>query len=289
MVFPKMPERILFDDLANENLERHKCGHKKTYDCLIAPTTHLLKTFGGKRMVEVCPDDFWTYHVPKFRKLTPNRSLNHDKKIFVQILFIAYRRGLIKVPPIKIPWPDHKKDVGRELSDTEIESLFKAAMREDIKLQMRIALLAGMRLGEIMKLEWKWIDLIRGIISLPSVATKTRRGREFPIAETLREDLCALRKLNRTNFVFPNRFNKSKPTLENKWIWNITRAVAKVKCRFHDLRHTAATRKIRAGIPMAIVAQEMGMSESVLKRIYLHLNVEDLRKSANAVQLPRVA
>lgn len=54
----------------------------------------------------------------------------------------------------------------------------------------------------------------------------------------------------------------------------------------HSLRHTYATRLLRAGEPMAKVSRLLG-HESVKTTvdIYGHLNIEDLRQTAEKVTL----
>jgi integrase len=44
--------------------------------------------------------------------------------------------------------------------------------------------------------------------------------------------------------------------------WKNVRDVADVKCRFHDLRHSAVTRLLEAGVSFPIVASLMGWSPS---------------------------
>lgn len=57
-------------------------------------------------------------------------------------------------------------------------------------------------------------------------------------------------------------------------------ALGGVNCRFHDLRHTAATRKLRSGASIHMVSLVLGMSVKILTSIYQHLTVEDLRATA---------
>ena len=51
-----------------------------------------------------------------------------------------------------------------------------------------------------------------------------------------------------------------KPIGSWKEAWEKARADAKVRCRFHDLRHTGCTRMLEAGVPFQVVAELMGWS-----------------------------
>jgi integrase len=285
-----MARRVLFSDLADEVLEeiRLRC-RPRTYDVAIAPIRYLKETFRGVLAKNVLPDDFYSMHVPRMNRIKPGLNLNTQRKHFIQILFRAYRQGLIKTPPLKIPKPSKPKDVGRELTDDEIVRIFKACKSQDLKFQIKIALLTGMRLREILHLKWESLDLKSCTMFLPCDSTKTGKSRFFPFSFDLFPEFERRSKKSHPVYVFPMPSDLNRPQNDIGHLWERTLKRAGVKCRFHDLRHTAATRKIRAGNSLVIVSREMGMRVEVLEKIYTHLNVEDLRKSADSVRLPVVA
>ena len=59
-----------------------------------------------------------------------------------------------------------------------------------------------------------------------------------------------------------------------------------LKCRFHDLRHTAVTRLLEAGIPYPVVASMMGWSAATAIRMakrYGHIGSQALREAADVL------
>jgi len=59
-----------------------------------------------------------------------------------------------------------------------------------------------------------------------------------------------------------------------------------LKCRFHDLRHTAVTRLLEAGIPFWVVASMMGWSAATAIRMakrYGHIGSQALREATDAL------
>jgi integrase len=73
--------------------------------------------------------------------------------------------------------------------------------------------------------------------------------------------------------------NKNKST-EKK------RKADSLKCRFHDLRHTAVTRLLEAGIPYPVVASMMGWSAATAIRMakrYGHIGSHALREAAEVL------
>jgi integrase len=61
--------------------------------------------------------------------------------------------------------------------------------------------------------------------------------------------------------------------------------------RFHDLRHTAVSRMIAAGIPLPIIAKIVGWSTGTMAKMaarYGHFGIEELRVAVEAISTPRI-
>ena len=59
-----------------------------------------------------------------------------------------------------------------------------------------------------------------------------------------------------------------------------------LECRMHDLRHTAVTRMIKAGIPIPIIAQLVGWSTSTMVTMtarYGHYSMDTLRRAVETI------
>jgi integrase len=57
-------------------------------------------------------------------------------------------------------------------------------------------------------------------------------------------------------------------------------------CRFHDLRHTAVSRMLNAGVPIAKVAKIAGWSTATMVRMaarYGHFTLEELRGAVDSI------
>lgn len=62
--------------------------------------------------------------------------------------------------------------------------------------------------------------------------------------------------------------------------------VAPLNCRFHDLRHTAVSRMLNAGVPLAKVAKIVGWSAStmvLMAKRYGHFSLNELRSAVESV------
>jgi integrase len=114
-----------------------------------------------------------------------------------------------------------------------------------------------------------------------------------------------------TDYVFPAKDFKVEEAgiSKAKMFWNPEKPVGEVKeawegakeragkalrgdkapplvCRFHDLRHTAVSRMVEAGVPLTVVAKIVGWSASTLAKMvlrYSHFQVDTLRDSMEKI------
>lgn len=144
---------------------------------------------------------------------------------------------------------------------TEIDNFFPY-----LRPLVTTALQTGMRRGEILNLKWSNVDFEYGFIEL--LETKSGTSRKIPISNTLKQEL---KKMSRDNeYVFINK-NTLKPYTD---IHNSFRTIlkkAKIEnFRFHDLRHTVATRLVEKGIDLVVVKEILGHSKIETTMRYAH-------------------
>lgn len=202
------------------------------------------------------------------------------------------------------PWPKvrkqaERKDVGQALSPDEEQRLLEAAQKKKrwqlASVIIRVALLTGMRSGEIIQLTWGQIDFTKRIITVGKAKTDRGTGRQIP----MNRDLFLLlsihaewftRKFGKTlpeHFLFPygkpQPTDPTRPTTSMKTVWTSIREEAQVECRLHDLRHTALTKMAEAGVPESTMLALAGhMSRAMLER-YSHIRIQAKREAVEAL------
>jgi integrase len=215
-------------------------------------------------------------------------------------------------------------DIGIELSQTQQNALLEACSLSESRLLYPMVVLVletGARSGTIKGLTWGKVDFIGRGLRWGKDKTKAGTGRTIPISSRALAalEMWAANFPNRkpTHYVFPREIyqqrkdgdtttnpcttNPNLPvtsvqhsfeTAKQRATWILagrpesTNSIEPLKCRFHDLRHTAVTRMIKAGIPIPVVAQLVGWSTSTMVAMtarYGHYSMNDLRVAVETI------
>ena len=151
-----------------------------------------------------------------------------------------------------------------------------------------IALNTGMRQGEILAMKKNWINLKEGLIIVPRYSQKRKKkDKRVPVNSAIRPILKRLQRKNRqSEYLFVNPKTGTRFTaIQNSWNGILKKAGLEGKpgvdkLRFHDLRHTAATKLARGGKDMKFIAQYLGHSDVRTYARYVHYSDEDLKEGA---------
>ncbi len=207
-----------------------------------------------------------------------------------------------------ILWPgirkrEERKDVGRVLTPEEEVRLLQAAGGSRMPLIgtfIRIALMTGMRAGEITWLTWEQVALEKRTLLVGRAKTVAGTGRVIPINGSLIAVLTQhaawfakrFGELRPEWFVFPfgspTPNDPTKPATNLQSSWENSRDRAGLNCRFHDLRHTAISRMAEAGVPDSTIMAIAGhVSRSMLER-YSHISLIAKRRAVEALEFVAV-
>jgi len=140
-----------------------------------------------------------------------------------------------------------------------------------------------MRRGEILGLRWSQVDLAARTIKLSQ--TKSGKPRVIPINAFLLDILISQeRKTGYSDFVFLNRATR-KPFQDVKRAFNTAATNAGiVGLRFHDLRHTFASRLVAAGVDLITVKDLLGHHSVKVTERYTHTNAEQKKRAVEILQ-----
>ncbi|MCF8150855.1 MAG: site-specific integrase [Burkholderiaceae bacterium] len=140
-----------------------------------------------------------------------------------------------------------------------------------------LAIETGMRLGELLSLEWRLIDLDARTATLP--LTKNGEKRIVPLSPVALSTLAGMEHKEERLF----GHWKAADSFENAWKRTLVRLrkgstnpIFLTDLRFHDLRHEAASRLFEKGLNMMEVASVTGHKSLVMLKRYTHLRATDI-------------
>jgi len=162
----------------------------------------------------------------------------------------------------------------------------KTVIRAEAAAAIRLLILTGARLNEILNLEWRHVDLERGLLFLPDSKT----GKKTIILNA--PAVAVLMSLPRTSvYVMPGDViidadgrTVEKPRVDLKRPWAlVTKAAGLEGLRIHDLRHSFASFGAGSGMGLPIIGKLLGHSQSATTARYAHLDNDPLRKASEAI------
>jgi len=151
-----------------------------------------------------------------------------------------------------------------------------------LKPLVLVALNTGLRRGDLFSLKWQNVDIGRGqIIKVIQKTSHTRRkagkaalNAVLPLSAEALSVLkqCQKQWQSRSEFVFPSPVSNGQLT-DIKKAFNAVLSVAKINdFRFHDLRHTFASRLVTAGVDLNTVRELMTHADIKMTLVYAHLS-----------------
>ncbi len=278
---------------------------------------HLKAVFGSLLLIDITADDIAGYQKDRLREGASPKTINLELGTLRAILR-RHRIWANLQPDVKMLTV--RDDVGKALTVEEETRLLKACGRSRSRALLPVVTLAlntGMRRGEILALTWGRIDFLNERLTVGKSKTDAGQGRSIPLNATALKAIQSwatnFPDREPEHFVFPaERYglagNDETPHAHScdpekqlgslKEAWESAKTKSNVKCRFHDLRHSACTRLVERGVPLPVIASLLGWSAGTTVRMarrYGHIS-EDAQRRAVAeliankgVKRPRTA
>jgi integrase len=145
---------------------------------------------------------------------------------------------------------------------------------------IRLLILTGARLREILHAKWEQVDFQRGVIHVPD--SKTGKKPIYLSAAAL-ELLSCLPRVQGNPHVTPGE-NTGAPRVDLKKPWAAIIKAAKLDgVRIHDLRHSFASVGAGASLGLPIIGKLLGHSQAATTHRYSHLDADPLRRAADTI------
>jgi integrase len=262
---------------------------------------------GSVRLSKLTPD-----RLQRLFDAVPGRAASQTYRVLHRCFAVAIRWGYLAENPCNRVVSPPYQPPAVELPDADaLAKLFWHCLEsgDDYANMVGLALLTGLRLGEITALRWDDVDLEAGRLSVVRAGQwiagqwvetepKSKAGRRVVFVGELgirllkrQKAVVARRKLQagpawqEHGLVFPRTDGRPlSPDRVSAAMRRLCKAAGIPRLHFHGLRHGAASLALLAGIPLPDVSQRLGHADvAITARTYSHA-ISDGRRVAEAIE-----
>ena len=275
------------DTLYQEFLEIHAKTHKKERSIVRDDSCYKLhiKPFfdnGTRKIKDVTFKDVEKLHISmKDKKYTANRCHELLRTMFNKAVQWGY---VEKNPTLGLNrYKEEKRE--RYLPPKKIHELNTYLDRHDNRrpaLAVKIILLTGCRVREVLDASWSEIDLNKNTWVIPKERTKQGKDHTVYLNTVILDCLKELKqyKNKSSDFLFFNE-ETGKQLFTIKRFWdNARKEIKEPDLRLHDLRHTYASVLASNGISLLMIGKMLGHNSPKTTDRYAHLFDDPMQRGA---------
>lgn len=260
---------------------------------------HITPVLGQAYLKDLQPQTIQKFYNDKFRGGLSARTVRYIHILLSECLNQAVKNNLLarNVTDVAVLPKQPKKEI-KVLSPIEQKRLIAVLVEERLGMAFNLSMFTGMRMGEVLGLQWNDIDFEEGILSvcrsmsrvyhsnvkdgvkseLLSQAPKTEKGKRIiPLIENILSALKEYKKAEierfkllewdditikqylKTGLVFCNELGKPiEPRNFIRKFHSLLKKAGLPKTNVHSLRHLFATRGLESGIDLKTMQELLG-------------------------------
>ncbi|MGD9542243.1 tyrosine-type recombinase/integrase [Methylocystis sp.] len=248
---------------------------------------HIFPAIGSRRLVDVTRADLAALRsAMRETPILANRAL----AIFASMWSWAARLGHVEAAANPAKGVERFREQSRQrfLTSEEVARLGEALDRIEKNSRIdsysiaaiKLLLLTGARLREVLHARWEWVDFERRAIFLPDSKTGAK---PLHLSAPAMAILADLQRLDGNPFIFPGL----KPGAPKSGLfdaWKIVRREAGLEgVRLHDLRHSFASFGAGASLGLPVIGKLLGHAQASTTARYAHLADDPLQRAVDAI------
>lgn len=243
---------------------------------------HLAPSLGDKEPGELVPLDVDRIRLKLLKTHAP-ATVRNVLELLRRIINFGAAKNLCQGLAFKIEMPAVDNVKTEDLTGDQLRALWDA-IEADHNVQvanlMKLALLSGMRRGELFRLQWADIDYQRGFITIRG--PKGGKAQKIPLSKSAAKLLREHPRVEGSEFVFPGREGRQR--VDAKKQLNRIKARAGLPADFralHGLRHVYASTLASSGrVDMYTLQKLLTHKSPQMTMRYAHLRDEALKNAS---------
>lgn len=265
---------VLFSEILVDYLEysqRSKRSHRDD-----RPRAERLQdAFAGRLASDIRPKDVEDFKAA-LAEVRAVATVNHYLKLLKAVFNRSIRQGRLTYNPVAAVKLYQEHNARNRCLSPEEEARLLEALPKRLRPLVTVALHTGMRRGELRALRWEDVDFVTGTIRIRQ--DKAGEGRWVALNSIAREAVEEAKRQQDppSAYVFSSPRGRFLHNLERDWRPAL-RAAKISDFRFHDLRHTFASRLALAGVDLYTVQRAGGWKTHTMVQRYAHLSPDHIR------------
>jgi integrase len=266
-----------FQELANHYYESYSKNDQRSLDWF-------LRHLGDRKLEEISGPEL--KQLQEFRALRVKGSTVNRQFVIIRSLLnkaVTDLGWLSQAPKFK---KEKELEPPKRILSSYDQDRFMKYLPQHLKRIVIFALNTGLRKGTIAKLNYDMYDYSKRILSVPAEIIKTKKSLDIPLNAEAHKAIMntefgsihsrGLGVHLRQRPIFT--YNGERIKDPGASAWRRAKRRAGIDIRFHDLRHTWATRCIEGGMPIAYVQYLGGWSSPKMMQRYINITPENLKE-----------
>lgn len=259
---------------------------------------HLSPAFGDSRLSDISREAIQNFLLAKLREEYSWESVHHFRCALSKVLGTAEDWNYIPDNPVrKTRLPRREYNSEPPVVTPQHVTRLATALPEPAKSIALLLVLTGLRIGELLALRWKNVNLDGQVLCVTQTVydghfdrPKTKRSvRALPLCRQAVSTLTALRRncCEPEHLVFATQSGKPlcRRNLLQRYLRPTCEKLGLPRITWHGLRHCHATLLDAVGAPLGTVQALLGhASPEITRQIYLHAIPAEQRRAVEEVE-----
>ena len=218
------------------------------------------------------------------------RGAHHYYRTLKAAFNKAVEWNVIETNPFtKIKFPKLSKSFPTFISEDELLIIMANTPYQYLKDIFIVGFYTGLRLGELINMQWNWIDFFHNQITVKCTAnfqTKSKKERIVPMSEKVKSILITrfslgVQQPGEVVFFRIQGRKLHQETISKQFKEAVRKSDLNDKIHFHSLRHSFASLLAQKGVSLYIVKELLGHEDLATTQIYSHLQRQNLKDAVN--------